>query len=62
LKVSELNPEDLRRLRQIVKRVHLRHNPIEFITDYEADRVIESIGGQTAERMLRRMIDAKMLN
>tara|TARA_R110000787_G_scaffold2956_4_gene11350 strand:+ start:1970 stop:2161 length:192 start_codon:yes stop_codon:yes gene_type:complete len=40
-------------LREVVKKVHLCHNPREFCTDYEADKMIASIGPEIVERMIR---------
>ena len=34
-------------------RTHMKHHPKNFITNYEADRIIESIGPEIAERMIR---------
>lgn len=48
LKVEE---RDL--LRKIVKKVHLVHHPEEFCNDYEADKVITTIGPEVVERMIR---------
>ena len=39
-----LKVEERRILREVVKRVHLKHHPKEFCTDREADKVIASIG------------------
>jgi len=50
-----LSQVDRERLRAVVKRVHLRHNPKEFINDYEADKFIETLGPEVAEKMIRRM-------
>lgn len=34
-------------------RTHMKHHPKNFITNYEADRIIEAIGPEIAERMIR---------
>jgi hypothetical protein len=60
LRLSELSYEDLQRLRAVVRRVHMRHYPASHLTLREADRIIETIGGATAERMLKRLIDGKL--
>jgi hypothetical protein len=51
--VTGLSNEDLRRLREIVKRVHLKHYPKQMINDYEADRLIDAIGPETAGKIIR---------
>ncbi len=48
-----LKPEERRILRQVVKRVHLKHHPKEFCTDREADKVIAVIGPETVDKLLR---------
>ena len=48
-----LKPEERRILRQVVKRVHLKHHPEEFCTDREADKVIAVIGPETVDKLLR---------
>ncbi len=48
-----LSNEDLRRLRVIVKKVHLQHYPKEMCTDYEADKLIEAFGPEVAGKLVR---------
>ena len=48
-----LKPEERRILRQVVKRVHLKHHPKEFCTDREADKVIATVGPETVDKLLR---------
>lgn len=48
-----LKPADRRRLRQIVKRVHFAHYPKDFLTDYEADKLIDSFSEKVIEKNLR---------
>jgi len=55
--LAELSAEDLRRLREIVRRVHMKWHPAELQTDREADLLIESLLPETAERLLKRFID-----
>lgn len=62
--ISTLSLKDLERLRQVVKRVHLsyvkeyqRQEP----TDHEADKLIEALGPEIAERMLKAAIESKFL-
>ena len=58
---SELGVSDLQRLRAIVKRVHLRYYPKSAVSDYEADRVIETIGPEVAAGIIRRYVDAGLV-
>jgi len=48
-----LKTEERDVLRRVVKKVHLAYHPEEFCTDYEADKVIASIGPETIERMIK---------
>jgi hypothetical protein len=48
-----LKPADRRRLREYVKKVHLRYYPSEFLTDYEADKLVDSFSERVIERTLR---------
>jgi len=48
-----LKPEERDVLRRVVKKVHLAYHPKEFCTDYEADKVIASIGPETVDRMIK---------
>ena len=55
--LASLNFQDLQRLRASVRRVHLKHYPSEHCTDRECDRIIETIGEQTAQRLLKQLVD-----
>lgn len=55
--VHDLSPEDLRRLRIIIKRTHLRFYPTDKITDYEADKLIDAIGPEVAGKLVKDAID-----
>ena len=48
-----ISEQERRVLRNIVKKVHLKHHPKEFCTDYEADKAIASIGPETVDRMIK---------
>lgn len=56
-KIFDISLKDRRRLRQIVKNVHMKHFPADFITDREADKLIESIGPATQEKLIKEYID-----
>ena len=49
--------QERRRLRQIVKKIHMRYFPIESATDKEADKIIESLGPKIREKLLKEHID-----
>lgn len=52
-----LKKEDRDILRQVVKKVHLQHHPEQFCTNTEADKVINTIGPEVIERMIKFGID-----
>ena len=51
--LKSLSLKDRRRLRTIVKRVHLKNYPTHMITDYEADKLVEAFGKETIYNMLK---------
>ena len=51
--LNNLSLKDRRRLRIIVKRVHLKNYPTHMITDYEADKLVEAFGEETVYNMLK---------
>ena len=51
--LNRLSLKDRRRLRTIVKRVHLKNYPTHMITDYEADKLVEAFGEETVYNMLK---------
>jgi len=55
-----LKDEERRVLRTIVKKVHFKHYPKEFCTDYEADKMIAVIGPETVEKLLKVGKDMKV--
>lgn len=56
---SKLSENDKRKLRMIVKKVHMKYYPSDMITDYEADKMIEAIGPQTAEYLIKKHIEGQ---
>ena len=48
-----INEEERRILRTIVKKVHLKHHPKQFCTDYEADKLISIIAPEVVERLMK---------
>ena len=55
-----LKVEERRILREVVKRVHLKHHPEQFCTDREADKVIAVIGPETVDTLLRVGVNTKI--
>lgn len=51
--LNNLSLKDRRRLRVIVKKVHLKNYPTHMITDYEADKLVEAFGEETVYNMLK---------
>ena len=51
--LNSLSLKDRRRLRTIVKKTHLSYYPKNMITDYEADKLVESFGEETVFNMLK---------
>jgi hypothetical protein len=58
--LASLSHRDLLRLRRVVRRVRMHYYPSELCTDAEADRIIETIGEQTAQRMMKALVDGKL--
>jgi hypothetical protein len=54
----KLSVEDRALLRKIVAKIHFQYYPEQLQTDREADRIIESLGPQVAESMVRKAVDA----
>ena len=55
-----INEEERRILRTIVKKVHLKHHPKEFCTDYEADKLISIIAPEVVEKLMNVGKDMKI--
>jgi hypothetical protein len=51
--MNTLTQRERQALRAIVKKVHLKHNPKEFVNDYEADKLIEAVGPESAQAMIK---------
>jgi len=55
-----LKKEEREILRRVVRTVHMQYFPKEFQTDYEADKIISSIGPSTVEHLLKQGVDRKI--
>lgn len=49
-------------LRRVVKVVHMKHHPKDFVNNYEADKMIEAIGPEVAGRMIKIGMDQGILH
>ncbi len=57
---ARLSLEELEVLRRIVKNVHFKNYPLEFITDREADKLIDSLADQTVENLIKLGVDRRV--
>lgn len=55
--IGTISKNDLGLLRGIVRKVHLVHVPKDHATDKECDKLIESLGPEIVERMIRFGVD-----
>ena len=55
--LQTISIEDRRRLRKIVKKVHLKNYPTQFITDREADKLVEACGEETVYNLIKKHKD-----
>jgi len=56
--LQSISITDRRRLRKIVKKVHLKNYPTEHINDYEADKLIESFAPDVVEKFIKAGVDS----
>jgi len=52
-KLRKYNHGAMAKLRIVVKMTHMKDHPKEALTDYEADRVLESLTELTLEKLYR---------
>jgi hypothetical protein len=55
--ISGLSFADLQRLREITRKVHFQHVPGVIFDEKEADRLIEALGPEISERLVRKFVD-----
>mgnify|MGYP003138665839 FL=1 len=48
---SKYSIREIDTLRTVVKSQHMKHYPKEMVTNYEADRIIESLSEQAREKL-----------
>ena len=56
--INTLSQRERDTLRRVVKVVHMKHHPKDFVNDYEADKIIETIGPEVAARMIKVGVDS----
>ena len=56
--LQSISIRDRRRLRAVIKKVHLKNYPTEMITDREADKLIESFAPNVVEKFLKLGVDS----
>ena len=55
-----LKKEERDLLRRVVRSIHMQYFPKEFQTDYEADKIIASIGTYTVEHLIKQGKDRQI--
>ena len=60
--INTLTQSERDTLRAVVKRVHMQHHPKDFVTNYEADKIIEALGPEVAAGMIKAGKDRDVLN
>lgn len=61
-KLRKYNHGAMKKLRMAVKMSHMKDMPKDAITDYEADRVLESLSPLTLEKLYRLAVDNDIIN
>ena len=57
--ISSLSWQDLQRLREVVRKVHMANFPEHHIHPYEMDRIIEAVGPVALEQELCALIEGE---
>lgn len=57
--ISGLSHEDLARLRASVRQIHFRYLPTGY-DEREADKIIEALGPEVAERLIEKAVKEKL--
>lgn len=56
--LSSLKYNDLARLRRAVRKVHMAYLPGSLYSDRQADMLIEALGPEVGERLIKHAVDA----
>jgi NH3-dependent NAD+ synthetase len=59
--LQTLSLQDLRRLRKIVMNVHMKLYPSEHWHEKEADKLIEALGPEVAENLIKKGVDTHVV-
>jgi hypothetical protein len=59
--LTGLSVSDIQRLRECVRRIHMKNHPTDVCTAHEADRIIEALGPRVAEEMIEIGINSKLI-
>lgn len=60
--LNTLSQSERDTLRAVVKKVHMQHHPKDFVTNYEADKIIEALGPEVAAGMIKAGKDRDVFN
>jgi hypothetical protein len=58
---TQLSLADRRRLRLVIRNVHLKHYPVEHLTDYECDKLIDAMGPEVAANQIRQAMSLQLV-
>lgn len=59
--LTSISFQDLSRLREVVRRVHMTHYPDRHLNHIEMDRLIEALGPEILEAEIRSLVDGEVL-
>jgi hypothetical protein len=51
--LNTLSQSERDTLRKVVMRVHMQHHPKDFVTNYEADKIIDAMAPEVIEGMIK---------
>ena len=54
---TRLSIKEIDTLRTVVKSQHMKYYPKEFVTNHEADRIIESLSENAREKLIKLAVD-----
>ena len=60
-KLNKYSFDRLKKLRAAVKLRFMKDYPMEFVSDYEADKVLEALNPQTLEQLYKMAVNKKVV-
>ena len=60
-KLNKYSFDGLKKLRQAVKLRYMKDYPKDFLSDYEADKVLETLNPQTLEQLYKMVVNKKVV-